>query len=201
MFRLCWAALSLIFALARALARLPRQAAVALGGEQADQPARPRRLLLALATALPVSLGGAWVLPRITLVMSPSVDAWIVSPAPGTIHKGDLVQFMLSHPAVGPQPVSATKYALCLPGERLTLVEQPAPFPANRRTGHFYCNGSLLGVSFPVGPRGLRLEHARWHGVIPPGYVYVGSRHPRGFDSRYVGLVPLTALQRMRRLL
>jgi type IV secretory pathway protease TraF len=31
--------------------------------------------------------------------------------------------------------------------------------------------------------------------------VYVGSTHPRGFDSRYFGLLPISSLTRMERLL
>lgn len=200
MFRLCWAALSAVRALLRILAQLPRQAAVALGAPVLDQPARPRRLLIAIAASAPVSFAAAIALPDIHLVMTPSIDAWLVRPSPGVIRKGDLVQFELSHAALGPKSVSATKYVLCLPGERLLVTDRSVGSSIEGRAGHFYCNGALIGVSAPFGPGGKRLKYARWQGVIPPGFAYVGSLHPRGFDSRYIGLVPLSNLRRMQRL-
>ena len=108
------------------LRTLPADAALALGGAVGDQPASGRRFWTMLAVILPVA-SLTWVgLSQVTLVMSPSIDAWAVRPAPGPIARGDLVQFMLSHPVAGPRPVSVTKRALCLPGERLREIERPA---------------------------------------------------------------------------
>ncbi len=128
--------------------------------------------------------------------MSPSIDAWLVTTAPGPIRKGDLVQFSLSHPAAAPEPVSATKYALCMPGEIVRIVEQPAPI-GGAPQARFYCGTILLGVSLTRGRRGIKLDYARIAGLIPPGFVYVGSSHPNGFDSRYIGLVAVDRLRRM----
>ena len=201
MLRLCWALARLARALLIWLAGLPARAAAELGAPVADQPARPKRLWTALLVAVPAALLAAWAVPQVNLVMSPSIDAWAVRAAPGPIRKGDLVQFMLSHPIAGPKPVNVTKYALCMPGERLTRIETPSVASSTSFDGHYFCNGELLGVSLPFGPKGERLEHMRWSGIIPPGMAYVGSHHPRGFDSRYIGLVPLHGLRRMQRLL
>ena len=102
------------------------EAALALGGAVGDQPADSRRFWTMLALILPVASLTWFGLSKVTLVMSPSIDAWAVTPVPGTIARGDLVQFMLSHPVAGPRPVSVTKRALCLPGEQHAVQAEPA---------------------------------------------------------------------------
>jgi conjugal transfer pilin signal peptidase TrbI len=200
MFRLCWSALSLAWRALRALLRLPQEAARALGTPAGGPASRRTRLWIALLVSLPACLLAAIVLPKLTLVMSPSIDAWLVTRAPGPIRKGDLVQFILSHPAAAPAPVSATKYALCMPGETVRIVEQSVP-TSGAAQARFYCGTALLGVSLSRGRRGMKLDYARIAGIIPSGFVYVGSTHPHGFDSRYIGLVAIDRLQRMRPIL
>ena len=122
--------------------------------------------------------------------------------APGPIAKGDLVMFTLSHPLAGPKPVEVTKFALCFPGERISLIEKPSTFEPNALDGWYFCEGRLLGISKPFGRHGQRLEHWRPdNGQILPGTIYVGSHHPSGFDSRYYGPVPIGELKRMEKLL
>lgn len=201
MLRLCWALARLARALIRGLAGLPRHAAIALGAAVDGKPARPDQLWRVLAVALPAALLAAWAVPQVSLVMSPSVDAWAVRAWPGPVRKGDLVRFTLSHPLAGPKPVSVTKYALCVPGDRLTMIETPSPTSPGSMDASYFCNGQLLGASLPYGADGKRLAHLRWSGTIPSGMAYVGSPHPRGFDSRYFGLVPIATLTRMALLL
>lgn len=201
MLRLFWALASALLGLWPRLRRLPRKAAVALGAAGSAEPARPERLWRAQGVVLPVALLGALLLPHISLVMSPSIDAWAVRKAPGPIARGDLVMLTLQHPIAGPKPVNVTKYALCMPGDRLTRIEIISPTVRNTFDGHYYCNGELLGVSLPRDMHGRKLEHMRWAGIVPEGMIYVGSRHPRGFDSRYLGLIPIVKLTRMERLL
>jgi type IV secretory pathway protease TraF len=201
MLRLFWALASALPALGRWLRGFPREAAVALGAAASGTAARPARLWLAFAMILPVALVAASLLPQVSLVMSPSINAWAVRPAPGSIAKGDYVMFTLRHPIAGPAPVSVTKLVLCGPGDRLTHVETPSITSAGTRDGRYFCNGALLGVSLPYAGHGLKLDHMQWSGVIPAGQAYVGSHHPRGFDSRYFGLVPIASLTRMERVL
>lgn len=199
-------------ALARALAwlwrglwpilrALPREAATALSGPVHAPKSRDRRLLCAMAITLPIAYGVAMVLPSLTLVTTPSVDAWLLVNAPGPIRQHDYVRFILRHPVAGPCPVLITKHALCLPGDRLDLVEKPSPIVPGAWEGHYFCNDHPLGMSLPRSADGRPLDHMRWSGRIPPGMVYIGSHHPRGFDSRYFGLVPMRDLIRLRRVL
>jgi conjugal transfer pilin signal peptidase TrbI len=181
---------------------LPRQAAEALGGPGLETPPRPIRLWQTFGIVLPIAGAAAWTLPHLTIVMSPSVDAWAVVAAPGPIGRDDLVSFTLSHPLAGPKPVRVTKYALCLPGERIDWVEYPSQALPGATEATFYCEDRLIGVSKPVGHNGQRLEHWRpaYH-RMPAGYIYVGSEHPSGFDSRYYGPIPIERLTRVEKLL
>ncbi|PZU64043.1 S26 family signal peptidase [Sphingobium sp.] len=201
MLRLFWALVSAIAGLWPRLRRLPRKAAMALGAPGPDQPARPERLLRTMLVVLPAALFAALVVPQVTLVMSPSIEAFAVRKSPGPIARGNYVMFTLHHPIAGPDPVSVTKHALCMAGDRLTMFETPSPLLPNSRDGHYFCNGKFLGVSLPQAHNGMKLDHMRWSGIIPAGMIYVGSTHPRGFDSRYFGLLPISALTRMERLL
>jgi len=201
MLRLVSALLEALRAVMPWLRGLPRQAAMALGAPGPDLESRPERLWLALAIILPIALAAALVLPRITLVMSPSIDAWAVREAPGAIRRGDYVRFVLRHPIAGPAPVSVTKLALCLPGDRLTKIEMPSRLDPSAMDARYFCNGRLLGTTLPRDHNGIPLAHMMWSGVVPPGMIYVGSHHPRGFDSRYIGLVSVAALTRMAPIL
>lgn len=202
MFKLAWNA-------ARAawpeIKLLPLRAAVALGSSGLGQPVRPAQLWKAYVIVLPIGLAACWAIPQVTWVMSPSIDAIAVRAAPGAIRKGDYVMFMLSHPLAGPRPVNVTKQALCMPGERIAMIEKPAASPGpgkGQSDGYYYCNGRLLGVSKAIGRNGQRLEHWLPHeATIPQGFVFVGSSHPSGFDSRYYGPVALNRLSRMEKVL
>jgi conjugal transfer pilin signal peptidase TrbI len=198
MLRLAWALAKWIWT---ELRFLPIRAAVALGSGGLGQPPKPEQLLKAYLIVLPIGLATWWAIPQFTLVMSPSIHAWAVRTDPGPIHKGDLVSFMLTNPVAGPRPVSVTKYVLCMPGERLDMIEKPS-FGGHTWDGWYFCDGKLLGVSKPYGRKGQKLDHYQPKGVIiPAGYAYVGSSHPDGFDSRYYGPVAIGQLTRMEKLL
>jgi conjugal transfer pilin signal peptidase TrbI len=184
-----------------ALAALPRAAAVSLGSGGPGQPARPLRLPLACMIVLPVGLATWSAIPQITWVISPSINAWAVRASPGAIRRGDLVSFVLTHPIAGPRPVHVTKHALCLPGDRLEVIERQSVYPGIK-DGWYYCNGRLLSVSKPRTRNGESLAHfIPAHRRVPAGYAFVGSAHPDGFDSRYFGLIALSRLVRMERAL
>jgi type IV secretory pathway protease TraF len=180
---------------------LPLRAAVALGASGLGQPPRPEQLWKAFGIVLPVGLFTLWAIPQFTLVMSPSIDAHLIRKAPGTIHRGDLVSFTLSHPLAGPKPVMVTKYALCLPGDRIDWIEKPS-MVAGQWDGWYFCNDRIIGISKPYGRNGQKLVH--WKPMIrsiPAGMIYVGSSHPSGFDSRYYGPVEIERLHRMEKVL
>lgn len=197
MLRLASTLARVLFALWGFVRGLPREAAMALGGAGPDMPAQPKRLWIAMVIILPLAFLAGLLLPRITLVMSPSIDAWALREASGPIGRGDYVRFILDHPVAGPKPVSVTKYALCLPGDRLTKIEMPSRWSPRDMDGRYFCNGELLGTSIPYAFNGMKLDHMQWSGIVPPGMIYVGSPHPRGLDSRYFGLLPMKQLTRM----
>jgi len=181
---------------------LPLRAAVALGASGLGEPPRPEQLRKAYGIVLPVGLLTFQALPQFTLVMSPSIDAWAVRAAPGPIARGDLVSFRLADPFEGGEPVPVTKYALCMPGQMLSEVERPSRRVRGQHDGWYYCDGRLLGISKPATAKGRRLVHLRWgRQPIPAGQVYVGSRHPDGYDSRYYGPVAFDRLTRMEKIL
>lgn len=200
MFRLFWLLVKALSGLWPRLCHLPRNAATALGAPGPDSAARPERLWRALLVVLPIALFAALLVPQVTLVMTPSIEAWAVRKAPGPIQRGDYVMFTLRHPIAGPRPILVTKHALCLPGDRLTLMEVRSHH-ARPADGRYFCNGVLLGQSLPFAHDGMKLDHMHWSGIIPAGMAYVGSFHPRGFDSRYIGLLPIARLTRMERIL
>jgi len=180
---------------------LPLRAAVALGSAGLGEPPRPDRLWKAMALILPISIATWWAIPQVTWVMSPSIEAIAVRASPGPIRKGDYVMFLLSHPLAGSKPVNVTKQALCLPGERIDMIEKPSMTPG-AWDGWYYCNERLLNVSKPFGRNGMKLDH--WQpklGTILEGSIFVGSHHPDGFDSRYYGPVAIERLERMEKVL
>ena len=62
---------------------LPLKTAVALGSAGLGQPPRPKQLWKAFGIVLPIGLLAWWAIPQATIVMSPSIDAWLVREAPG----------------------------------------------------------------------------------------------------------------------
>lgn len=198
MLRLAWNAARAAWGQIRLL---PLRAAVALGSSGLGQPARPAQLWKACGIVLPIGLATYWAIPQVTWVMSPSIDAIAVRASRGPIRQGDLVMFMLSHPLAGPKPVNVTKRALCLPGERIDMLEKPSATPG-AWDGYYYCNERLLNVSKSIGHNGQKLAH--WQpseGTIPQGFIFVGSSHPDGFDSRYYGPIPIGRLKRVEKIL
>jgi conjugal transfer pilin signal peptidase TrbI len=158
---------------------------------------RPRaRLALALVGALSVYLGAiALIVPvfdRVALNGTPSVAARVLWKTPGApIGRGDFVLAPASHPMIPPDYRFLTKHALCLEGDMLTV-----------RDGAFFCNGGLLHRTKRRTRDGAPLQPFQWAGgVIPEGMMFIGSRHPDGFDSRYLGLVATRDLVRLKKVL
>lgn len=181
---------------------LPRHAAAALQSTDPDEPFVQSRLARAILIVSAIALFVWWALPQLIWVRSPSIDAWAVRKTGGEVERNDLVMFELRHPLAGPLPVNVTKYALCLPGDYLAAYTMHSERFPKRLEAAFFCNGSLIGVSKPYGHAGQRLDYFRWkNGPVPKGQAYIGSSYKDGFDSRYFGLVAISALTRMERVL
>ncbi|MFD2138259.1 hypothetical protein ACFSLT_28915 [Novosphingobium resinovorum] len=143
MLRLLWGLARVFLAIWTGLQNLPRQAAVALGAASLDAPARPAKLAYAILVVLPIALVVGWTMPQITLVMTPSIEAWALREKPGPIARGDYVLFVFQHPVIGDKPARITKHALCLPGDRLTTIELPrGTGPGHRTPGTSATTGS-----------------------------------------------------------
>ena len=199
MLRLAWTLASRAWG---PLARLPRQAADALTPIDPGKPFTDGRLWRAMLIVSTIALFVWWALPQLIWVRSPSIDARAVRLAPGKIVKNDLVMFTLRHSSAGPKAVSDTKYALCLPGDLLAAYTMRSDRYPRRQEAAYFCNGTLLGVSKPYGHDGQRLDFFLWKtGRIPAGKAYLGSSYKDGLDSRYFGLVSLSDLTRVERVL
>ena len=121
---------------------------------------------------------------------TPSLPKGIYKISPGTPGKGDLVSFCLEG-----------KFA-ALAGERGYLQAGSCPSglrPLLKRLA------GLPGDSIQTAALLVRTEDSQGHpmpsalrsGIIPPDMALVLADHEGSFDSRYFGLVPLGALQRV----
>ncbi|MEW6542472.1 MAG: S26 family signal peptidase [Nitrospirota bacterium] len=80
------------------------------------------------------------------------------------------------------------KRVVGIEGDRITLL------PMNGGQTMILINGQRTGVALSHDRTGQPIQVAALPAVIPPGYVYVSLDHPRSFDSRYFGLVPMAAI-------
>lgn len=153
-------------------------------------------VFLRLAAALGVFAGTIAILvpvmDHIVLNGTPSVEASVLWKTHGrTIAKGDYVMAPVRHDLLPPQYSHLTKRALCAPGDWLSF---------DGRT--FRCNGAALNTVKPETRAGLPLEPFTWtDGAVPAGKMFVGSSHPDGFDSRYLGLFSVEDLTRLEPLI
>lgn len=96
---------------------------------------------------------------------------------------GDFVAFdSSSFSAVFAQQKTLIKYVRGVPGDVVSMNDEGLV---------------VRGVLYELQP-GIKIR-ACPEGPIPSGYYYLGSDHPRGLDSRYFGLVPITKLQYLER--
>ena len=123
---------------------------------------------------------------QVVIAHGDSVPARLLVKAPGPIRQGDYVRLWITHPILGPTTQELTKQVVCVPGERLHF------------DGTFYrCNGRWLGGVLRETWDHRPLTRFRFEGVIPPGQLFVLGSHPRSFDSRYIGLIDASTVQRL----
>lgn len=150
----------------------------------------------ALATLVGVSLCAVGMLLRLRVNVTPSLPLGIyrAGELADTVSVGELVCFDVSHPSA---PADARAYL----GPELLLLKRViavagAVIDRDPSTGVLRVDG-LPQRCLPVFEKdsaGADLPGLRFPIVVPPGTVWLGSDHARGFDSRYFGPVPLRAL-------
>lgn len=124
--------------------------------------------------------------------LTPSIEGKLYRMTPDkSIERERVVVFPFKH-AVLPHGVEhLTKKVLCLPGDILQRVHL-----------EFFCNGRLIARAKTHTNAGAPLEAFNWSGGhVPAGVFFAGSPHPDGFDSRYVGLIPLSSATVLERVL
>jgi conjugal transfer pilin signal peptidase TrbI len=113
------------------------------------------------------------------LNLSPSLPHWALWVELGQRPlRGQIVVFDPPHSALleahfGKRPRAFAKYALGLPGDSVTREGQ-----------QFFVNGNKVALAKLTTRRGEALTPGPT-GLLPPGCYFVGTPHPRSFDSRY----------------
>jgi conjugative transfer signal peptidase TraF len=121
---------------------------------------------------------------------TPSLPQGIYALCPGTPGRGDFAAFCLE----GEFADLARERGYLLAGSCASglrpLLKKVAGLPGDAIPGNLFIRHTdSLGRS---------LSSALPEGVIPPGMALVLADHSGSFDSRYFGLVPLDALQRVK---
>jgi conjugative transfer signal peptidase TraF len=122
--------------------------------------------------------------------LTPSLPEGVYVLCPGTPGRGDLASFCLEGEfAELARERGYLQAGSCASGLR-PLLKTLAGLPGDVILGDLFIHASdSLGRAMPsVLPEG----------IIPPGMALVLADHPGSYDSRYFGLVPLDALQRVK---
>lgn len=124
---------------------------------------------------------------QVVLTMTRSVDVRVLVKTPQIPPiLGDYVLLEAHHEYLPSRTNLLTKRFLCSEGQ---VLEATAT--------NVFCNGVWLHRRKPETGTGEPLDAFIWSGPVPEGQVYVGSKHPDGFDSRYLGFFPYSELLRL----
>ncbi|CDT76347.1 S26 family signal peptidase [Vibrio crassostreae] len=110
------------------------------------------------------------------------------------LKKNDTVRFVISNPYIfDGKPTSLIKKIKCMPSDVLKIDNE----------GWVTCNDYFLGMA---GDRvnegtGEVIKMFQYNGVIPEDKAFVMGEHPTSFDSRYYGLVVLSELTKVEKLI
>lgn len=77
-----------------------------------------------------------------------------------------------------------TKMVLAVPGDRIRIDQDKYIYRQNADA-----TWTLIGVRAPTDRHGVPMSHNTLPEIIPAGYYYLGSDHPFGLDSRYLGVI------------
>lgn len=101
------------------------------------------------------------------------------------VKRGDYVTFNVKHPAKANVYIGEIKRVGCAAGD--TLYVTPS--------WDYMCGGTLLGRAKPFDMHGNPTNRFRYDGKIPPGMLFLIGDHKDSYDSRYLGLVPVTLVK------
>lgn len=157
---------------------------------------RLKRLWLALLLSLSIGTVGIVVIQslahngyRLCANISESLPGYVYiakHESNMTIHRGDLVMFRL--PIDVPSSYYFRKGDLflkvtsCVGGDILNFTEAHNGY-------EYFCNGQLIGRAIKRDKFKNVLPHPFFQGKIPEGYLFVSTKHPYSFDSRYFGIL------------
>jgi conjugative transfer signal peptidase TraF len=138
-----------------------------------------------IALALPL----CWC-AGLRLNLTPSLPQGVYRLAPGAPEKNDLVSFCLEGEFADLARERGYLTAGSCPSGLRPLLKRIAGLPGDAIPGDLFIRSAdSLGRSMPS---------ALPEGVIPSGMALLLADHSGSFDSRYFGLVPLDALQRVK---
>ncbi len=121
--------------------------------------------------------------------LTPSLPQGVYIVRPGTPGKGDFVTFCLEGEFADLARERGYLVAGSCPSGLRPLLKRIAGLPGDAIPGDLFIRSA--------DSRGRPMPSALPEGVIPSGMALLLADHPGSFDSRYFGLVPLDALQRV----
>jgi conjugative transfer signal peptidase TraF len=121
--------------------------------------------------------------------LTPSLPQGVYALCPGAPGKGDFVSFCLEGAFADVARERGYLGAGSCPSGLRPLLKMVAGLPGDTIPGDL--------IVRPADSRGRSMPSVLQSGVIPTGMALVLAEHPGSFDSRYFGLVPLDALQRV----
>lgn len=110
------------------------------------------------------------------------------------LKKNDIVRFSISNPYIfDGAPTSLIKQIKCMPSDELKIDSE----------GWVTCNDYFLGMSADRvnEETGEVINMFQYNGIIPENKAFVMGEHPTSFDSRYYGLISLSELTKVKKLI
>jgi conjugative transfer signal peptidase TraF len=147
-----------------------------------------------LRNSLPLAFGMSLILvlcwyADLRVNLTPSLPQGVYALCPGAPGKGDFVSFCLEGEFADVARERGYLGAGSCPSGLRPLLKMVAGLPGDAIPGDL--------VIRSVDSMGRPMPSALPEGIIPSGMALVLAEHPGSFDSRYFGLVPLDALQRV----
>lgn len=151
----------------------------------------PRVFWMRIGLVIAIMAGIHLLLDNVARVNTRSVPYHFVWIDGGRPAKGDFAIITIRHPVIAPDGSEAriTKQLACVAGEYLRFDGEA-----------WFCNGVRLGDRLKTTLSGKPLQPFAYDGQIPSGQGFVMGTSPYSFDSRYMGLVSIDKMVKVRGL-